>query len=176
MNLKKISVLTLSAIFLLTIFNLLNTRTKASNTEVATLEDPIVTKSYVDEQLKEIKQQNNSNGSSKSQKQIEQYIDEKIKTINKDAESNTPYTVLEMQPNQKLIGKSGTEIILRGGQAKAIGNNNGDGLSNITSGNDVKNDKKIELNHLLIIPRNDGRGISFQSKSWIMVRGDYYIK
>ena len=70
----------------------------------------------------------------------------------------------------------GTELILRSGEATAVGNIDGDGVSDVTLGVDLKMGEKINRNHLLIVPRKDGRGIVAKTDSWIMVKGKYEIK
>lgn len=83
--------------------------------------------------------------------------------------------VVELAAGQTLEGSGGTQIILRSGQARAVGSANG-GVCNVTSGKDLANGERITANHLLIIPRTDGRGIIAESKVWVMVRGPYTIK
>jgi len=84
------------------------------------------------------------------------------------------FIVLNPPAGQVITFDSGTEVILRGGSAVALtGIYNG--IPDVTAGVDVRNGESIELNHLMIIPRTDGRGFIFQSESWIMVRGSYTI-
>jgi hypothetical protein len=82
------------------------------------------------------------------------------------------FTVLNPQAGQILTFDAGTEFILRGGSAVALtGIYNG--IPDVTAGTDVMNGERIGLNHLMIMPVADGRGIVFQSESWLMVRGGY---
>ena len=75
-----------------------------------------------------------------------------------------------------LIGDAGSEIILRSGSATAITSPSG-GLSDVTAGTDITEGKPIPANHLLIIPRSDGRGIFVTKNStFVMVRGGYTIR
>lgn len=92
--------------------------------------------------------------------------------------SATPQTVafevLHMQAGQTITFESGTEFILRGGSAVALtGPYNG--IPDVTAGADVMNGQAIGSNHLMIIPVTDGRGMIFQTESWVMVRGGYTI-
>lgn len=139
----------------------------AANLEPGSEQDPIVTKSYVDEQIEEIKD----------------FIEDKIDNlkVNKNTSSKTDYTFepIKVNKNLSIIGKQGTEIIVRSGEGKAItlikdGIENG--LQDITDGVDLRKDEVVPLNHLIIIPRDDGRGIKFTVESYIMIRGDYTIK
>ncbi|HCC07297.1 MAG TPA: hypothetical protein DEP72_03935 [Clostridiales bacterium] len=130
----------------------------ASSLDLGSEQDPIVTQSYVDSQISELKKQigNSSSGTTKF-----------------------TYEPLKINKNVQIIGKQGTEIIVRSGDTKAItivkdGVENG--LQDITDGIDIKKDKKVPLNHLIIIPREDGRGIKFTTDGYIMIRGEYVIK
>lgn len=86
------------------------------------------------------------------------------------------YDVVELTAGQTLTSNSGTvELILRpGSSAIVISEHEQNGLSDITSASEVLNGEEIGVNHALIIPRNDGRGIKITSdKAYVLVRGDY---
>ena len=83
----------------------------------------------------------------------------------------TPFTTLNPQAGQSIIFNEGAEFILRGGSASAITGANG--IPDVTAGEDVLNGDTIGLNHLMMIPRSDGRGVAFHTDSWIMVRGGF---
>lgn len=111
-------------------------------------EDPVVTKSYVDAQIAALK---SSGGTA------------------------TVFEPINVKAGQKLIGGAGTELILRSGDAYAI-DNGVDGLSDVTSAKDLKGGVTITANHLLLVPRADGRGIRAGSDLWVMVKGSYTIQ
>lgn len=69
------------------------------------------------------------------------------------------------------------EIILRSGNAVVVSPFENQGLSNITNGTDMGNGKSLTLNHQLLIPRNDGRGVKITSVggAYVMIRGEYLI-
>jgi hypothetical protein len=90
-------------------------------------------------------------------------------------DSKTAYSPISLTPGQKLIGSVGTEVILRSGEATAIGNAE-NGVSDITAGADLMTGQPVGLNHLLLIPREDGRGITATTDIWVMVRGTYSIQ
>lgn len=124
--------------------------------------DPVISLSYLNIKIDELKG----------------YIDEKTKNISAQTPSNTGdgLVVVELQNGQSIIGKSGTEFIKRSGNALAITSIQG-GLSDVTSGVDIGDGKAVPDNHLIIIPRDDGRGMHItKDKTFIMVRGDYNIK
>ncbi|MBS4030283.1 MAG: hypothetical protein KGZ63_02530 [Clostridiales bacterium] len=89
------------------------------------------------------------------------------------------YEVVNVAPGGMLEGGEGTEIILRAGNATAVANSAGSGLSNVTVGKDLGNGEKLPLNHLLIIPRADGRGAKVPATGGtaiFLVRGAHTIK
>lgn len=90
-------------------------------------------------------------------------------------DDKTSYTPISLTPGQKLIGGVGTEVILRSGEATAIGNAS-NGVSDITAGTDLMTGQPVGLNHLLLIPRADGRGIAATTDIWVMIRGTYSIQ
>lgn len=90
-------------------------------------------------------------------------------------DSKTAYTPISLTAGQKLIGGEGCEIILRSGEASAIGNSS-NGVSDVTAGMDLMSGAYVGANHLLLVPRNDGRGIYAITDIWVMVRGTYTIQ
>jgi len=90
-------------------------------------------------------------------------------------ESRVSFTAIELMEGQRLIGGDGTEIILRSGEATAI-DNGYNGVSNLTLGIDLMTGNEVGENHLLLVPRGDGRGITAVTDVWVMVRGNYTIQ
>ena len=113
--------------------------------------DPIVTKSYVD--LVESK--------------LRQYVDSK-------SNGSKELEIVYLANGEQLIAESGTEISLRSGIATVIDAPNG-GLCDITAGKDLKKGEEISQNHLLIVPRSDGRGVKAQTNVVLMVRGSFTV-
>ncbi len=74
-----------------------------------------------------------------------------------------------------MLGKSGTEIILRSGEATAI-DNGANGVSDITEGKDLMTGHSIGQNHLLLIPKDDGRGLQAITDLFVMIRGPYSVQ
>lgn len=110
--------------------------------------DPVVTKSYVDSQIAKIQ----SNGG-----------------------TSDSYKAVQLTAGQKLIGNEGTEVILRSGEASAI-DNGANGVSDVTGALDLMTGQSVTQNHLLLIPRSDGRGVLAITEVWVMVRGGYSIQ
>ena len=131
--------------------------------------DPLVTLSYVEKKIDQLKY----------------YVDQKLSGTSTGAK--TTWEVVEVPAGKSLIGKEGTEIILRSGDARSISKitieiKNGvesiidNGLTDVTDGKDLKMDELISKDHLLIIPRDDGRGASTITTCFFLVKGDYDIK
>lgn len=118
--------------------------------------DPLVTLSYVNNRIEQIKT----------------YIDDKLSS----GENNTfAMEIVELKKGQFLIANAGTEIILRGGKGTAIVSQLG-GLQDITEGVDLGEGANIPLYHLLLVPRDDGRGVYCTTDAIFMVRGSYKVQ
>jgi hypothetical protein len=105
------------------------------------VEDPVVTKSYVDQQIAKLGggsggNTGNTGGSGSAQVSLE---------------------VVTVPADKKLIVPAGTEVVVRSGKAVAY-SNDPSGISDVTDGVDILNGKPVPTNHLLWFPR-DGRGI-----------------
>ncbi len=117
-------------------------------------DDPVVTKSYVDQSLGQIKN----------------YVDSMLS--NGGQGGGSELEVVNLNPNEAVILGAGAEIILRAGDA-VIYSPTPNGLSDVTGGKDLENGAKVPSNHLLIAPRSDGRGVRAKTVSVFMVRGQY---
>ncbi len=83
-------------------------------------------------------------------------------------------TVIQIKAGQTLTAEGGAEIILRSGQATVVETTNG--LADVTQGKDLTRGTTVPLNHLLIVPRSDGRGIKALTDGFVMVRGVFTVK
>ncbi|NLM47336.1 MAG: hypothetical protein GX198_00720 [Epulopiscium sp.] len=125
-------------------------------------EDPLVSKSYVDSKIDAVMDligklsSNNSNNNSQA------------------GSYSMTYEVVEVPAGKSLIGHQGTEIILRGGKGLAITAELG-GLQDMTEGTDISSGEEIPKYHLIIVPRDDGRGVYVLQDAVFMVRGKYDI-
>ncbi|NPV69677.1 MAG: hypothetical protein HPY55_03385 [Firmicutes bacterium] len=81
-------------------------------------------------------------------------------------------TVVNLPAGGKITCEAGAEVVLRAGKATAVGSPQG-GLSDVTAGKDIQTGQPVSLNHLLIIPRSDGRGLQATTDCVLMVRGPY---
>jgi hypothetical protein len=82
----------------------------------------------------------------------------------------TLFRVVTVPAGQSIVGEAGAEIVLRGGTATAITSPQG-GLLDISAGRDVKEGEAILPNHLIVIPRSDGRGFKAVTELVLMVKG-----
>lgn len=85
------------------------------------------------------------------------------------------FEVVAVNAGQKMLSGSGTEFILRSGQARAVAGAGG-GLSDLTAGTNLAADEQIKRDHLLLSPREDGRGVAAQSAAIFLIRGGYKIE
>jgi hypothetical protein len=113
-------------------------------------DDPLITESY----LKNV-----------FLNEVKEYID-----------GNSPsFTVASVEKGKVFTGDAGCEFILRQGKAEVIGAKLG-GLSDVTGAVDITTGVPVPPNHLLIVPRDDGRGFKALTDVVIMVKGSYSVK
>ncbi|MEK5640215.1 hypothetical protein BK138_28335 [Paenibacillus rhizosphaerae] len=143
--------------------------------QAGTADDPVVTKSYVDQQIQKAlgggattptnptaptDSGNNNSGN------------------NNSSSSSDQVTIVTVKPGEKLIAAAGAEFIVRNGHA-VIYSADSNGVADLTDGKDVTNGQAVGNNHLMSFPRA-GRGIMVQdgvkSSLTVMVRGGYSIQ
>ena len=139
----------------------------AAKGEAGSVNDPLVTKSYVDSQFSQL------------QKTVEvqaSMIDLLTQEINHMGKGeNSSYEVVTVPEGQSIVGKQGTEIIVRSGNGEVLASEGG-GLQDMTEGTDLLAGSEVPKYHLVIIPREDGRGIYAKKDLIVMVRGGYNIQ
>ena len=167
-------------------------------------DDPVVTRSYVSDQISSAKEElkesmeimsirldgidgrltalepaegKTQSSAKPSKRDDDDPIVDAPEKSSSDQSATAPlvFTVVEVPEGGKLIGEMGTEMILRAGTAVAI-DNGADGITDLTSGLDLKSGESVVKNHMLIIPRADGRGISCSTHCYVMVKGGYAIQ
>ena len=132
--------------------------------------DPVVTKGYVDRLIKELP----IHKKVAAQEEVIGFLKNQIEGLEGGTTGDNTYKVVEVNPGEKLIGKQGTEIILRAGEGTAISSNLG-GLQDVTQGVDITTGL-VPKYHLLITPRDDQRGVLVTKKATFMVRGGYTVE
>ncbi len=126
--------------------------------------DPVVTKSYIDKVVAEVKD----------------YINEKISGNTESGDDQTvataaSYEVVSIPKGKQVVFGASTEFILRAGSGTIFASKQG-GIADVTAGEDLDGGKRVPKNHLLIVPRDDGRGFTTESETVIMVKGIYLIQ
>ena len=169
---------------------------EASSATPGTVNDPLVTKSYVDELVGNLKEEmtamigGTSTTSTTSSGEVDMealyaYIDEKVAELGEGTASQSStdqantglFTVVEAQAGQKIICGASAEIILRAGTASVIAGANGDGLADLTDASDLKGGDSVPLQHHLLVSRDDGRGIYIETTvTYVLVKGDYRVE
>lgn len=141
-----------------------------------TANDPLVTKSYVDELV---------------QKKVAEEVAKIKGSITAPTSTPTPtptpvttpgesegVTVIELKAGQILYAAAGAEFIVRTGKTLIVSSDD-NGVPDVTSGKDIAPNGTIETNHLLIFPR-EGRGIKPDPKNkdgiFVMVKGNYILQ
>lgn len=94
---------------------------------------------------------------------------------NEDIQAGLKFKIIELAKGKQLVAGESTEIIVRAGTAKAVGSESG-GLADFTAGKDIQSGGLIPLNHFLLVPRDDGRGLKANTKIVILIKGTYSIK
>lgn len=155
--------------------------------------DPLVTKSYVDQQIARLSSQIGSSGSGTGTvdtgtiAQLQTDVGDltkfiidaltEIETLRAKVSSlEAGFAVVELKAGQKLLLSGGSEAILRNGSATALKGINGDLLIDASAGKDLVEGTAIPLQHILIASRNDGRGLLAKSQCYVLVRGAYTIQ
>ena len=131
-------------------------------------DDPVVTKSYVDNQIEDW-------GINIETKISDIYS--KISSTDNSPESASAQDlqIVEVEAGESAVFGSGTQVILRGGTGSIIDSPQG-GIVDLTQGVDLRSGYDVPANHLLMVPRDDGRGIMAVTKCILMVTGEYEIK
>jgi hypothetical protein len=85
------------------------------------------------------------------------------------------YETVSVAVGKRLMGTDGTEIILRAGKG-VVYITGKDGIADLTTGQNLVTGDKVQTNHLMVVPRGDGRGIVVSEAAWFLVKGDYTIE
>jgi len=93
-----------------------------------------------------------------------------------DTRPSSTYEVIELTYGDALYAVGACDIMLRSGSAVCIAPDAGQGIADYTDATEIYNEQALTKNHMLLIPRGDGRGVRATGESvYIMVRGDYTI-
>lgn len=166
-----------------------NTATGAGTIQPGTADDPVVTKSYVDQQIQKALGGGISSGTGNAGNEASTGNNPSSSANAGSAGSPTELPPLAsgasealeiviVKPGQQLIGSTGTEFVVRSGKAVIISEGT-NGVADLTDGVDLINGQAAPTNHLLTIPK-EGRGIQVVEGNkyslTVMVRGGYTLK
>ncbi|ALP37237.1 hypothetical protein ASL14_14645 [Paenibacillus sp. IHB B 3084] len=162
----------------------------SSSGQPGTADDPVVTKSYVDQKIAQALKGGTTTNTSSSKTTSSAASSTTNTTSNATtsgasspgkvptAEQTEELKVVDVKPGQKLIAKAGSEFILRNGYA-VVYSMDASGAIDITSGTEIVHNQAVEKNHLLSFPR-EGRGIQVKEGQKfglvVMVRGGYTLQ
>lgn len=140
-----------------------STQAEGNALKPGSTQDPVVTKSYVDEQIAAALGQGGGTTPPPTAPG----------TVSPQVE------VVTVKIGQTLIAEQGAQFVVRAGMALAY-SQDVDGISDVTDGKDIKNGQAVPKNHLLLFPR-DGRGISpdptvNKNQLVVLVSGGYTLK
>lgn len=165
----------------------------STNTQAGTIDDPVITKSYFEQNIK-LKVAEELNKQTITEEKVKQIIASELSSFkpnpvdsgkttttpvvdNPSQTGSTNLSVIKLDPGQSIYGGAGTEIIVRTGKVTIVSSDD-NGIPDVTSGKDIAAGAVVDLNHLLIVPR-DGRGIKSDPKLkqdiYVMIRGSYLI-
>jgi len=82
-------------------------------------------------------------------------------------------SVINVSAGNSIIFEEGSEFILRTGVARVFAGPNG--IVDLTAGVDVGNGQNVQHNHFMLVPASDGRGVTFSTSAWIIIRGNYHL-
>lgn len=148
----------------------------AAKGDAGSSNDPLVTKSYVDSQIASV-----SDGGSTAklesklaaQEEMISVLTQEINALKQ--QSSSSYTLVTVPQGSSIVGAQGTEIIVRSGNGLVLASQGG-GLQDMTEGTDLLAGSEVPKYHLVIVPREDGRGILATKDLIVMVRGGYNIQ
>ena len=165
------------------------TSAAAAAAEPGSTADPIALKSYVDSKIAELEtrmtammQDSSQTTQQNSAQNITQGAPQSspgTATIAAEQGVNQNYTdtfiPVETYANQRIMLGEGTEMVLRTGNASAIHGELG-ALVDLISGRDLEAGESVPINHLILSPRNDNRGVRISEDAWVLIKGAYEIR
>lgn len=134
--------------------------------------DPLITLSYFEQKIDDLKEELEEL-IEKGSKDNEEEKTDKTETSEIDT-SAFIFKIENLKAGSTLKCGEGAEFIIRTGEMKAVASASG-GLSDVTAGENIDGDTVVPKNHHIVIPRDDGRGLSVVTGGAIMIKGNYEI-
>jgi len=139
-------------------------------------EDPLVSRSYVDMRFNELHALINAMGAGQPAVNTEAIVNQILADVSTFFSNDLgTFSPVFVEEGRVVLADEGTEIILRSGYATAHVPGP-DGIVNATTGADIFHGANIPSNNLLIVPREDGRGIRATTEAWFIIRGGFSIQ
>lgn len=149
--------------------------TATGDGDYVTKDDPLVSLSYVEKMREEIKAEVKAEMEDKIAEMVRDEV-AKQSTGGGAGTADYNYENVALRVGEKLMAKGNCELLLRSGSAKAVCPSQSQCLTDKTTEISLKNGADILKNHLISIPKADGRGIvSTLNGTEVMVRGEYEI-
>lgn len=168
----------------------------ASGAQPGSEMDPLVTKSYVDQQIAALKSSVGTGSTAPAAGtgtvdnadvvqlqtdvgELTHFIIDALNGVDSlKARMNSlesGFVVVEVPAGKTILLNGGSEAIVRSGSATAVGGTYG-GLADVTSGADLKAGAAVTNQHLLISSRSDGRGLKIGANTvYLLIRGGYSL-
>ena len=164
--------LILVAVFITVMSNAQNNTTPLAP---GSAEDPLITKSYVDEQVATLVKV-------ELEKMQTQFKADNTAELNKLRQSlrlnNSELITVLVKPGVLLVANAGSEFIVRTGRA-LIYSPDSNGASNLSAGTDIGRGALVPNNQLILFPK-EGRGLQHSPASKgdlvVLTRGGYQLK
>lgn len=139
--------------------------TQADGT-AGTTTDPLVTVSYMELKLKALDDKYLSEVNA-LKSQIEQ-----MSQIGNSTTGTQKFEIINVPKGSAVYFADSAEFIVRVGHATVI-DPNSVGIPDLTEGSKVLNGKGVPIDHHMLVPSNDGRGILTTEDCWMMIKGNY---
>lgn len=146
----------------------------AADNLIGTSSDPVVTKSYVDKLISSIKPSDNKDLEEQLSMQ-DKLISSLFLEVEQLKQGGQGFEIVTVPAGQTICGHQGTEMIIRAGRGTIVASTTG-GVQDVTDGADLAGGLAAPNNNLLIIPREDGRGLQAVQTMVVMVRGGYTLQ
>lgn len=147
-------------------------------TDPGSEKDPLISLSYFENKIETLKNDLTevlSETINNKFEELKENIEKSLTDIEKNGVSApTEFEIITLNENEIILCEAGTEIIVRSGKSIVVtSETSSGGISDITAGKDLINNEEITNNHLLIVPKSDGRGIKATVTGAVMIKGKY---
>ncbi len=131
--------------------------------------DPLITLSYITETL--IPEMD-----SRINQSVVKKVDEAMSNYSSPSQNeSSSFVLVNVKKNQRIVGGEGSEFLVRAGTGVIVATSSG-GIADLTIGTDLTDGTQIPLNHHLLCPRNDSRGLKFTTDAIVLIKGSYTVK